>query len=326
MGIAQYQANKVVRSRFFDEVGRPIQGATNLEEAIVQSGLDYEVQKLPVFFNPRIGKTPKMTKVPDRFVVYRTDNHTPMGVVGKKYEILQNREAFNFLDSLIAGGAMFETAGTYGLNGAKSFISISTQKLKVLDDDIQPYIVLTNSFDGTGTVKVSFSPIRVFCSNTLALISKKVKNMKLNNFSVRHTRSMKAAMEQGKEILFQNTQYLETLKAISELLAVTPFSEEAFKKMCEVFYPIDNNQTKKAVTMNTEMLEELFRAYKQDDLGNFSGTAYRAFQAISDFESHKTSQRSTDRENERGLVMAVNGMPILTQALEYIMDQTGVKL
>lgn len=326
MGIAQYQANEVIRSRFFDEVGRPIQGATNLEEAIVQSGLDYEVQKLPIFFNPRIGKTPKMTKIPDRYVVYRTDSYTPMGVVGKKYEILQNREAFNFLDSLIAGGAMFETAGTYGLNGAKSFISISTQKLKVLDDDIQPYIVLTNSFDGTGTIKVSFSPIRVFCSNTLALISKKVKNMKLNNFSVRHTKSMKIAMEQGKEILFQNTQYLETLKAISELLAVTPFSEEAFKKMCEVFYPIDNNQTKKAVTMNTEMLEELFRAYKQDDLGNFSGTAYRAFQAISDFESHKTSQRSTDRENERGLVMAVNGMPILTQALEYIMDQTGVKL
>lgn len=326
MGIAQYQANEVVRSRFFDEVGRPIQGATNLEEAIVQAGLDYEVQKLPVFFNPRIGKTPKMTKVPDRFVVYRTDNHTPMGVVGKKYEILQNREAFNFLDSLIAGGAMFETAGTYGLNGAKSFISISTQKLKVLDDDIQPYIVLTNSFDGTGTVKVSFSPIRVFCSNTLALISKKVKSLHLNSLSVRHTKSMAIAMEQGKEILFQNTQYLETLKSISELLAVTPFSEEAFKKMCEVFYPIDNNQTKKAVTMNTEMLEELFRAYKQDDLGNFSGSAYRAFQAISDFESHKTSQRSTDRENERGLVMAVNGMPILTQALEYIMDQTGVKL
>ena len=105
-----------------------------------------------------------------------------------------------------------------------------------------------------------------------------------------------------------------------------PEKEEAFKKMCEVFYPIDNNQTKKAVTMNTEMLKELFRAYKQDDLGNFSGVAYRAFQAISDFESHKTSQRSTDRENERGLVMAVNGMPILTQALEYIMDQTGVKL
>ena len=266
-----------------------------------------------------------MTKVPDRFVVYRTDNHTPMGVVGKKYEILQNREAFNFLDSLIAGGAMFETAGTYGLNGAKSFISISTQKIKVLDDDIQPYIVLTNSFDGTGTVKVSFSPIRCYCSNTLALISKKVKSLHLNSLSVRHTKSMAIAMEQGKEILFQNTQYLETLKAISELLAVTPFSEEAFKKMCEVFYPIDNNQTKKAVTMNTEMLEELFRAYKQDDLGNFSGTAYRAFQAISDFESHKTSQRSTDRENERGLVMAVNGMPILTQALEYIMDQTGVK-
>lgn len=324
MGIAQYQANEVVRSRFFDEVGRPIQGATNLEEAIVQAGLDYEVQKLPVFFNPRIGKTPKMTKVPDRFVVYRTDNHTPMGVVGKKYEILQNREAFNFLDSLIAGGAMFETAGTYGLNGAKSFISISTQKIKVLDDDIQPYIVLTNSFDGTGTVKVSFSPIRCYCSNTLALISKKVKSLHLNSLSVRHTKSMAIAMEQGKEILFQNTQYLETLKSISELLAVTPFSEEAFKKMCEVFYPIDNNQSKKAVTMNTEMLEELFRAYKAEDLQNFRGTAYHAWQAFSDFESHKTSQRKTDRENERGLVLAVNGMPLLTKALEYIVDKTGI--
>lgn len=325
MGIAQYQANEVIRSRFFDEVGRPIQGATNLEEAIVQSGLDYEVQKLPVFFNPRIGKTPKMTKVPDRFVVYRTDNHTPMGVVGKKYEILQNREAFNFLDSLIAGGAMFETAGTYGLNGAKSFITISTEKIKVLDDDIQPFILLTNSFDGTGTVKVSFCPIRIWCSNKLALASRKIKAMKLNSLSIRHTKSMKIAMEQGKEILFQNTQYLETLKSISELLAVTPFSEEAFKKMCEVFYPINDKQSKKAVTMNTEMLEELFRAYKAEDIQNFNNSALKAFQAVADFESHKTSQRSTERENERGLVMAVNGMPILTQALEYVMDQTGVK-
>lgn len=185
---------------------------------------------------------------------------------------------------------------------------------------------MTNSFDGTGTVKVSFSPIRVFCSNTLALISKKVKSLHLNSLSVRHTKSMAIAMEQGKEILFQNTQYLETLKSISELLAVTPFSEEAFKKMCEVFYPINDKQTKKAVTMNTEMLEELFRAYKAEDIQNFNNSALKAFQAVADFESHKTSQRSTDRENERGLVMAVNGMPILTQALEYIMDQTGVKL
>ena len=95
--------------------------------------------------------------------------------------------------------------------------------------------------------------------------------------------------------------------------------------MCEIFYPINDKQSKKSVTMNTEMLEELFRAYKAEDIQNFNNSALKAFQAVADFESHKTSQRSTDRENERGLVMAVNGMPILTQALEYIMDQTGVK-
>ena len=93
---------------------------------------------------------------PKQFATIRTDTMEPIGVVGEKYEILQNIEAFNFLDSLV-GDAKFETAGLYG-GGSKSFITMSTEPIKILDDEFAPYILFTNAFDGSGAVRVMLPP------------------------------------------------------------------------------------------------------------------------------------------------------------------------
>lgn len=327
MGIATFNS----REKYFDNIGKEITNATCLEQAMKISGLDYEVQKAPVYFMPKVeavnGKMiPKTTKIPDTYCLYRSDTNLPFGTCKSRYEILQNIEAFNFLDGLIAGGAKFETAGTYGKNGAKSFITVSTDPIKILDDEIQPYILLLNSFDGTGSVKAMFTPIRTWCSNTLNLTFKKVKELNLTCVNVRHTKNIGMAMEQAKTLLLKNTKYLATLEAISQKLAVTPFSKEAFEEMVKVLYPQNDPELgKRKITINTSLAEELLKAYAEQDLGNFDGTAYKAFQAVADFESHKPVKRKTDKANEQALLTVINGMPVLNFALEYLMDKTGVQ-
>ena len=50
----------------------------------------------------------------DEFVAnVRTDTRAVIGVVGKRYRVFQNREAFDFMDALVGDKlAMYETAGS----------------------------------------------------------------------------------------------------------------------------------------------------------------------------------------------------------------------
>lgn len=313
MSFAKFDAEKIMvpetRTSFLSGVGTPITSATSLETALALSGLDYSVNKTEVQYMTKIpGKPPKYTKVPDQFVTYRDDTKEFLGIVGKNYNILQNIDAFNFLDSLIVGETRFETAGSFGKNNARSFISISTDTIKLLDDDIQPYIVITNSFDGSGCVQVYFCPQRVFCSNTLARNKKNSQNY----VRIKHSNLLAARMEQAKEMLLANTNYLEALKISAEKLAVTPFSAENFEAMARELFPVKTEDSEIVQVRNMEMVEYLLHCYKQDDLANFNNTAWKAVQAVADYDSHTPTTKKSRNMNMKDFNnVIITGMPLL---------------
>lgn len=334
MGFANYDAKVIMdainndtdRKTYFDGLGVNVQNAHDLETAIKLSGLDYEVVKRPVKFDTYIQDlnnpsafASMTTEFPGQFVTIRTDTQKPLGVVGKNYNILQNRDAFDFLDGIIAGGAKFETAGTFKKNEAASFITVSTEPIKILDDKIDPYILLTNSFDGSGSVRVMFTPIRVFCSNCLALAIKSAHN-KVN---IRHSNSLEIRMEQAKKLLLANTNYLHELNTIAEKLAVTPFSEDAFYEMCKKLYPSNDGDSEIIQVRNLAQIEHLMKAYRQDDLQNFNNTAWKAVQAMADAESHSLSFRKTSTIDQKNLTVVMNGMPLLNQVFQQMMALAG---
>lgn len=324
MGIAKFNNNNNTgRKIYFDGIGTSIKGSSNLEEAIKKAGLDYEVEKRPIYYDSRVlvegdnrKMPPKFTRFNNQYATVRTDTGTPLGVVGKNYTILQNREAFDFLDSLIVGGARFETAGTFKKNEAASFITVSTDPVKILDDNIDPYILLTNSFDGSGSIRCMFTPVRVWCSNTLALANKRAHN----KVFIRHSNSLQVRMEQAKEILFNNTHYLEELRVIAEKLAVTPFSTQAFEELARELFPIKEDQSNIINERNLEKIEALLRAYKEDDIQNFNNTAWKAIQAVSDYESHSPVFRKTENEGFKNMQIVMAGMPLLNAVMERMME------
>lgn len=326
MGIAQYDVNKVAsmgteRKMYFEGIGVNVQNASSLETAINVSGLNFNVNKQPLQFTTQVpqqlGNQTILVNVPhpypNQYATVRTDTLEPLGIVGKDYQILQNIEAFDFLDSLV-GEAKFETAGLYG-NGAKSFITMSTEPMKILDDNIAPYILFTNSFDGSGAVKVMFTPIRVFCSNCLVLA---IKNA-TNKLSIRHSRSLQSRLDNARYVLLNNTNYLNALKAQSEKLAVTPFSAEAFEALARELFPVNKEDKEIVQVRNEAQIEQLLRAYRQDDLQNFNNTAYKVVQAVADFESHKPTFRNSSTIDFKNIKTIMLGMPMLNAITERML-------
>jgi phage/plasmid-like protein (TIGR03299 family) len=326
MAIAQYDASKInamgtERKMYFEGIGVNVQEAQSLETAINVSGLNFEVSKQPLSFMTQVpqqlGDQTILVDVPhpypNQFATVRTDTLEPLGVVGKDYQILQNIEAFDFLDGLV-GDAKFETAGLYG-NGAKSFITMSTEPMKILDDEFAPYILFTNSFDGSGAVRVMFTPIRVFCSNALV---RAIKNA-TNKLSIRHSSNLQVRLDNAKHVLLNNTNYLNALKAEAEKLAVTPFSAEAFEALARQLYPVNAEDSEIIQVRNMAQIEALLNAYRQNDLQNFNNTAYKAVQAVADFESHKPVFRQTNQMDMKNIKTVMLGMPLLNMVTDRML-------
>ena len=328
MGIAKYDVQREERKaravgtervRYFDGIGEDVRKASSLETAITTAKLDFEVVKYPIDYRVDVPTTIGTTvanhhEVPKFFATVRKDTGEALGIVGQGYQILQNREAFDFLDSM-AAEAKFETAGSYGRDGAKSFITMSTEPMKILGDEFKPYMLFTNSFDGSGSIRVMYTPIRVFCSNCLAIAIKQATN----KISIRHSISMKERLETARRVLLGNTQYMEAIKSISEEMALKPYTSEQFKALVKARFATPEYVSDLAKARAEEHIAALLQAYNQDDLQNFNGTVYKAVQAFADYESHKPVFRNTATMQYKNIDTVRNGMPMTNAIANELM-------
>ena len=107
----------------------------------------------------------------------RTDLNTALGITSDAYGIVQNSDAFKFVDMLCSGmnsdraeKPTIECCGVLG-KGERVFITCKMPEDIIInprtDDKIETYVVFTTSHDGTGAVRCMVTNVRVVCSNTL---------------------------------------------------------------------------------------------------------------------------------------------------------------
>ena len=115
--------------------------------------------------------------VDNTMATMRLDSNKSLGIVSDKYGIVQNEDAFKFVDMFCSGKfadrdntPVIETCGVLG-KGERVFVTAKFPKSIVLDakrdDLVDMYVVFTTSHDGTGSVRCMVTPVRVVCNNTL---------------------------------------------------------------------------------------------------------------------------------------------------------------
>ncbi|MBQ3306914.1 MAG: DUF945 domain-containing protein [Bacilli bacterium] len=207
------------------KVGRDVQHCTTSREVLEEAKLDWNVEKCELVARMpfRIGADNDIKsgsgdfvydgeiyrECPNGYATYRTDKNIPLGIVKSKYEVVQNIDAFNFIDNAIGEGkAEFQYAGCFGF-GHKVFI---TAKLpvttKVGGEPIDNYLVFSTSHDGSGSIDILFTPVRVFCLNMLnAGIEEASAHIR-----IRHTKSAQDKLDFGAEMLKIALQYADNAK------------------------------------------------------------------------------------------------------------------
>lgn len=155
-----------VGKRPWHSLGTVLENAPTIEEGIKQAGLDWNVSLRPIITNDEDAITLDSHKI-----VVRDDINKPLGIVSNNYKVLQNSEAFSFFEPFIENEmASLETAGSL-FNGKKVFVlaKIKSDNMVVdKNDEVEKYILISNSHDATQSLRVGFTPIRVVCNNTLS--------------------------------------------------------------------------------------------------------------------------------------------------------------
>ena len=186
-GVASFAENGR-KERAWHKLGQVFDRPMTVKEALEASHADYEVTLNNVaVITPKIAEAMATGSVPADLLLdalvngkkatFRTDKNKALGIVGENYGIVQNLDAFTFIDTLCTGQVgdhvpVIECAGVLG-HGERVFITAKFPEDIILDnkgdDRVEMYMVFTTSHDGTGAVKCMVSPCRVVCQNTLNL-------------------------------------------------------------------------------------------------------------------------------------------------------------
>lgn len=264
-------------------------------EALEKSGCDWEVELHPLTYSWN-GETCQML---ENFAVVRQDTGDAIGCVGSRFEPIQNKHAFAFVDDVCANKlARIEVAGALG-RGEKVWVVARVDgeyRIGQSDDVIEPYLFFSNGHDGKLALTCMFTSVRVVCQNTfnIAFSDKKNKKAEGKFFSCRHTATVHNRAEAAIKILNLSMERFQKYSEIATLLSYKQVNSEELKSYFLEVVP--DNETAKKNTRTEGIrndLEALFVQGEGNQMTGVRGSLWAAFNAVTQFVDHHRTTRET---------------------------------
>ena len=308
--MAYFNYDEVAKERFvpWHGLGTEVDHAMTSKEALELAGLDWTVEQRPIFI-----ESSPFTQIPGYVANVRDKDNKVLGVVTPRYKVVQNAEAFEFTDNLIGGDVKYVTAGSLK-EGRRVWMLAQLPRTRILGDDVDPYICFSNSHDGTGTVKVCMTPIRVVCNNTLNLALESAKRC----WSTRHMGNIESKLNEAKQTLQMADTYMAALNDEMERLANITLTEERVDEILKEVFPIAEDDTDRKKRNMENARDGIIACYFMPDISKFMGTALGLVNAASDFATHSAPVRETETYYENNWGKTMDGHPIIDRIHELV--------
>lgn len=227
-----------------------------------------------------------------------------LGVVGERYQVIQNEEAFEVLDAIVdESGAHFETAGALG-NGSRVFMSMKMPEgLQIGSEDAHDvYLLAYNSHDGTSAFTLAVTPVRVVCQNTLTMGLAAAKQ----TWTLRHTANVAGRVQEARESLRLTFDYMDAFGAELSGLLAQEMETDVFRALVKDLMPVAEGTGKgwtERITRQQESIVSLFKTAETNEFGR--GTKYAAYNAITEYADWLMPVRGADLDGSKRAARAM---------------------
>jgi phage/plasmid-like protein (TIGR03299 family) len=314
-----------VRETPWHGLGTIVSEAPSTEQAIELAGLNWKVEKEALFL--------KDGNVAPAFALLRDSDRRVLSVVGKSYTPLQNDEAFRWFNPFVESGeCSLETAGSLR-QGERVWILAKLNRTPIdvgSGDLVNKFLLLSNGHDGLIAARVSLTPIRVVCANTLAMAhgSGQSKFMR-----VRHSSKIVETLDKVRDIInTANASFEATAEQYRYLATRAINTKDLEQYVKKVFALPEIAESERAQTFQDHLMSDitkLFEYGRGQELASAKGTMWGAYNAVTEYLSYQagkarkvellTDQRNVDNRmnslwfganrklNEEALTVAVKG-------------------
>jgi phage/plasmid-like protein (TIGR03299 family) len=297
-----------VRETPWHGLGIRVEEALSSEEALITAGLSWKVEQMPIL-------TDDGRLIPNYKANIRDSDARILGVVSDRYQIVQNEDAFSFTDALLGEGVKYETAGS--LNGGRKvwLLAKLLEKYIIAGEKIEPYLVFSNSHDGTAAIKVAMTPVRVVCQNTLNLALNDAKR----SWAAKHTGNIQNRMHEARETLLLAHTYMEKLGGEFDKLSQTKLSDRKVIEFINELIKIPEEATAVQRKNINQLRDDIkTRYFEAPDLKALGKNAYRFINAVSDFATHAKPLRETATYKENLFLKTMEGNPVTDKAYSLL--------
>lgn len=203
-------------------------------------------------------------------------------------------EAFQFLDDLVARGIVkYSTAGSFK-EGRLVWVQCEFMEREILPGDLhKKYLLLCNGFDGTISLVITSTSVRISCLNTLRMA---LRDGRRHETRIKHTASLKEKLAAAKNALLQSTAMADEHDAFLMGLVRLRMTGDMWNEFGQAVIPDPEEGKSKSRAENARaQLMSLALTGRGQDIPGVAGTAYSAFNALVEYANYeRTSRGKTD--------------------------------
>lgn len=282
-------------------LGVVVDGTLSAREAFRVANADFHVAGRHVF-------DADMQPIPGYQAITRMDTGKTLSVMTETYTPIQNESLIRIAETLhedinmdavciLSEGK--KVSFTARIRGAEGDV--------VPGDPVQQYLIGCTSHDGSIPFQLLFSPIRVVCQNTLSAALGLASNQhhRDNSIRIRHTKNAESLIQRLPELV--DARRLQFIGGLDELrqMASTPCTMVQFRQYISNVFADQLQGTINDVrgdksTARPKVLEDLpalpfvLQKFEGDaigsDLSASRGTAWGAYQAVTEYISHESGR------------------------------------
>ncbi|QDN54298.1 DUF932 domain-containing protein (plasmid) [Streptomyces sp. S1D4-20] len=269
-------------------------GTTDIDAVLDLGGLDFTVATVPSLYNWK----DELREHADQFHTVREDTGAALGVVGRRYRPIQNRQGFEFLQELVGTfDVVWESAGVIQ-GGRRVFISIRLPESVTVDadginDQIVPYVAVMNDHSGSGQFQCVVTPWRPICANTERFAVRDA----FTRWAVRHTAGATNQIKEARRTLDLSVNYFGGFAAEETALARTDIALDDFHKIVADLWPLDDDATAQKRNNFAARLSAITEVF-DTETKRVGPTAYAAERAITGYLDHVAPRRPSQSMTE----------------------------
>ena len=310
-------------------LGVELNAPATSKEAIQAARLDYEVRKTERTLIGCDTNTGKQFPVFDQYATYRADTFQSLGAVGKGYKVIQNVECFDFFDSVIGEGkAVYHTAGALG-KGERIWVLAKLPKTMIIgkEDEVEKYLLLTNSHDGKSSLTMYFTPVRVVCQNTLNVSMKDAKE----GIRIRHSGNIKVKVEEAQRVLGIATMFYSDFEQISNKFASMKLNKtQAESYFTDLLFTEKQKENPHEHTRLSNQRDELLGLFEHgagNEIKDIRHSLWTAYNAVTEYADHKkvVKREADDRTLRLNSIWFGSAALFKKKAYARALDIAGIK-